>query len=320
MTDYFVDPAATGANNGTDWANAWTDLQSALTNAVAGDTTYCRGGQSLTSTTLFVTNSGDVTNGFIRFIGCNASGNNDGTRYVITVTGPTATAGLYANAARNFHLFENFEISGGQNGILITSNSDGWILNNCYIHGQSQNGIGNGATLRNGHMFRCIFDTCATSGCNGINGWTISGCKFKSCGSGITSGTGLAVHNTIFSACTTAGASVTYAGVVHNCVFHGCGTGFATTLGTLCATVQGCRFTNNTTGFTTAVAAALVNCYFDGNTTNYTGIVEVLNIDGSATHVVAEGTDSDYGYVNSATGDFNLASTATGRNFAIEID
>ena len=40
----YVDSAATGANNGTSWANAWTNL--AAVSASAGDTVYISGGSS----------------------------------------------------------------------------------------------------------------------------------------------------------------------------------------------------------------------------------------------------------------------------------
>lgn len=87
MATLYVDPAAVGANNGTSWANAWTSLQSALDNAVAGDEVFCRGSHLSAAFPpggfTVDTNSGDLVNGLIKFIGCNAAGNVDGTRFVL---------------------------------------------------------------------------------------------------------------------------------------------------------------------------------------------------------------------------------------------
>ena len=43
MTTRYVDPTASGSNNGTSWTHAWTTMQSAYDTAVAGDQVYCRG-------------------------------------------------------------------------------------------------------------------------------------------------------------------------------------------------------------------------------------------------------------------------------------
>ncbi len=43
--EWFVDSAATGSNNGTTWANAWTSFSS-ITGLAAGDTVYISGGSS----------------------------------------------------------------------------------------------------------------------------------------------------------------------------------------------------------------------------------------------------------------------------------
>jgi len=45
-TTWYVDNTASGANNGTSWANAWTSLSSASGSVAAGDTVYISGGPS----------------------------------------------------------------------------------------------------------------------------------------------------------------------------------------------------------------------------------------------------------------------------------
>lgn len=87
MTIYYVDSAATGANDGTSWTNAWTSLDSAFTNVttagdviyishthneqLAADTTYTVGANHVTSNPLKIysvdKNTNEVTTG--AFIG-----------------------------------------------------------------------------------------------------------------------------------------------------------------------------------------------------------------------------------------------------------
>src|SRR6266496_2684466 len=48
-TNWYVDNAATSANNGTSWANAWTSLSSVIwgsSGVKAGDTLYISGGSA----------------------------------------------------------------------------------------------------------------------------------------------------------------------------------------------------------------------------------------------------------------------------------
>lgn len=75
--DHYVDPAAAGNNDGTSWTDAWTDMQSAVDNATAGENVYMRGTQTLAlneDIDFDGTNSGDTVSGHIRFYGCDASG------------------------------------------------------------------------------------------------------------------------------------------------------------------------------------------------------------------------------------------------------
>ena len=46
-TDYYVRKGATGANNGTSWVNAWTDVdQISWSSITGGDTIWLAGGSS----------------------------------------------------------------------------------------------------------------------------------------------------------------------------------------------------------------------------------------------------------------------------------
>lgn len=146
MATYYVDPAATGANDGSSWIDAWTSLQSATLVAVASDIVKCRGTQTLTSAITVNTNNGGFTTGYIKYIGCNANGNIDGTRFILDAD---STAINCLILYKSYHWFENIEcrnaindginiLSGGANTLffnnLFTLNGDsGVYINSNYI-------------------------------------------------------------------------------------------------------------------------------------------------------------------------------------------
>jgi len=109
MATYYVDPAATGTGSGADWTNAFTTLAAAIAKPVAaGDTVYARGTETLSSG-IIINVGGDTTSGFIKFIGCNASGNVDGTTYKIDGNS-AVTDGLILQTNAKYTWWENIEV------------------------------------------------------------------------------------------------------------------------------------------------------------------------------------------------------------------
>ena len=164
---YYVDPAASGANNGSTWTNAWTSVQSAFDAADAGDLVYCRGTQVLAASIDVDTNAGNVANGTpIRFVGCNAAGANDGTRFVLN---GNATAAYCLNAAEKAgYIIENFEATGATaDGFgCSAATPDYWTFLNCYAHDNGGNGWADAS-----HYFAYgLFIGCRAHG-NGASGF-----------------------------------------------------------------------------------------------------------------------------------------------------
>ena len=154
MSTYYVDPAATGANDGSSWTDAWTTLQAAADAAVAGNPVYCRGTETLSAAVDFDTNSGDMdTNGYIQFIGCNSSGDEDGTRYVLD--GNSAAANCIAWNGVNRVLLRNFDLKNATgDGLGYTAVGKGVILDNVCAHNNGGYGI-NGYSFAIALYFRC---------------------------------------------------------------------------------------------------------------------------------------------------------------------
>jgi len=137
MATYYVDPDAGGDDNGTDWTNAWTTLQRAIdgdgvggTQPAAGDTVYCRGTETLDAACDVDGNSGTVNTGFIKYVGCNASGSVDGTRYVMDAT-DTYVSCLDTFSASHIW-FENFQFTQAtDDGVDLSGGGDNLVFVNC---------------------------------------------------------------------------------------------------------------------------------------------------------------------------------------------
>jgi len=167
MTTYYVDPAAGGANNGTSWTNAWTTIQTAFDTAVAGDIVYCRGTETLAAKIDVDTNTGAYNTGMIKFIGCNASGTVDGTRYVLDANGGSFHVVQSTTPAMIW--LENIEAkntaAGKYHGFNLGSSAacSGWVFINCCANNCGENGFF-GDWLRYSHFVRCVAYSNTSSG------------------------------------------------------------------------------------------------------------------------------------------------------------
>lgn len=320
---YYVDPAAGGANNGTSWGDAWTSLQSAADTAVAGDITYCRGTQSLSAAARidFDTNSGTAAGGWIKFIGCNAGGTVDGTRFVLDGGGDSTNDLIYIS--KSLVWFENID--------CYDSNDDGW-----YINGYHNAFINCAAHTSDGYGFKMLYGLQILIDCesysNGSYGfYSAHCCRYVGCNSRLNAGHGIydADSESVIINCiaygNTAGNGIHQNSNRSLCAFCTCADNSADgySLGTGDYNlVIGVRATGNGSfGINFAGAASMYGyCYIPNggeDEANTGGIVEnnspnaePLVIDGTDTNDIA-GTDANGGYNDPASNDFNLVSTAT---------
>jgi len=327
MTTYYVDPAAGGSNDGTDWTNAWTSLQSAADTAVAGDIVYCRGTETLSAAIDFDTNDGTAAGGFIKFLGCNASGNVDGTRYVLD--GDSSAAACVVPGGVDFVWLENFELTGSTGAGFgpATANTKDWVLVNVYSHSNSGHGFDyyNMASLASVFAIRCQAINNGNRGAARMDGARFLFCSFSdNADAGLINTEycmfiGCIVHNNGSD-----GVECDAPCWLVNCVIdENDDNGIAAGVGDLLLSI-GCRITDNgkdTSGYGINVTSGRVVCgwnFFDGNDSGTTnGNVDVIPYDSDTDTNETSGTE---GYTDGASDDFNLTSEATLRSVAIELD
>ena len=323
MATYYVDPAATGSNSGT-LADPWTSLQSAADTAVAGDVVLCKGAQTLSTAITFGTNSGSIASGFIKYIGCNATWENDGTLFELDGNNSSAN-GIYING-RAYLYFENIHVrqctsigfnhanaywkhSVFNNCKASNNGSHGFSLNyegadgecNYFFKCTSINNGGSGFYRPYRHVFLCLCraENNASYGIDlgdGARSSAIFGCLVVNNAHGIRSKGGLFMANTVDGS--TSGAGIDVISSIGPAIFIGN------------------RITNNAANGISGGALTLLGWNFiNNNLAEVVGNVGYLLDNGAETNQ----TTGTQGYVNAANGDYNLTADATMRRVAVTL-
>ncbi|HRJ14910.1 MAG TPA: putative metal-binding motif-containing protein, partial [Saprospiraceae bacterium] len=278
----YVKANATGANNGTSWNNAYTNLQSALNSTCLGITEIWVAAGTYKPTTgadrniSFVMKNGVAIYG--GFPGLSGQEGNFGVRnWAANVTTLSGEIGAAGNADNSYRVINN---SFNSNAPLTSSAIlDGFIVEAANANGSFPLNLGGGMwnthaspTVRN-----CIFrNNTATSGAaifNDNSQANVTNCLFTG------------------NSCSVAGAAMSNGG------------------GTASAMVINCTFYGNTGGNSTihneVGATAISNCIIWGNANGVLG--------GTVSYSIVQGGFSGTGnlnadplFVNAAAGDFHL--------------
>lgn len=323
MTTYYADfDLGTGNNDGTSWANAWKTPADVIAGSngsapAAGDTVYTRGTATLAAT---VTNTlaGDETTGLIKWIGCNASGNNDGTRTVID-----ANSGNFATWTQNagYNLFENFRFTGSGNNDGFEGTGDDLVFVNCSFDNNNAHGW-NGAG-----QDRCIFIRCVAYS-NGSNGFSGAGARFIFCCSRGNTGNGWYYNfASVWIGCLAydnGGNGIDafrQYGTAFNSVFDAnTGNGIDILSGTnYVAAILGCRITNHSGGGSIGLDANTEIVlygwnYFENNTgdnVQNATLAFPISYNGAATNL-EDLSNTEYGYVDISEDNYATGYTDSG--------
>lgn len=333
MANYFVDPAAPGANTGVSWEDAWIDLQTALNTVPVGSTCYCRGTQYITNPLVANIQTGNVTDGYISFIGCNSLGEIDGSRFFIDANGVAQNC-LEPMNTSHFYLFRGFEFRNAINhGVFANSNAcSRWAFVNCVARNNGGRGFST-YRISNGLYLLCgAFD-------NGSDGFNVDrvGGQYLWCVSRGNAGKGIVKTSTTNPGVCIGSISyqntdngVELDGVMLHNITHGNG-GDGVVLSDIAYGV-GNRVTQHTNANKIGVNANNKVVYLGWNflqenpiplANTVAGGIE-LSSTGEITNVVAElmgVSDVNCGYVDLTPGleNFNLREDATLRKVAIPL-
>lgn len=333
---YYVDPAAAGDNNGTSWTHAWTTIQTAFDTAVAGDIVYCRGTEVITAQIDVDTQTGTYAAGFIKFIGCNAAGNRDGTRYIINANS-NAIHGIVSTATADAIWLENIEVKncGGstKNGFTIPGSSSGWVLLNCCANNCSGTGINGSAGSRNTYI-RCVAYSNTLIGMSGGADEKYIFCSSHDNGTdGISDGGECVLLGCLFYDNGDDGiGNVVQTSIIINCSIDGNadnGIDVQSISSPWGPMMLGCRITNHSGAGDVGVDAVsrfllTLGCYFEDNDTDIANAGVTYNVpitgDGAVSDIYDQANTNE-GYTDLTDGaeDFNLRSDASLRRTAVTI-
>lgn len=334
MTTYYVDPAATGFQDGSSWTNAWTSLQEAIDGGMSmtppadGDLVLMRGEETPSATIDWDSTGGSTYGGAVTYRGVNASGVDDGTRYKINGDSSRHTI----NWLTSWTNAENIEINEGNHGFYKQNYSMKYYCNftNWYIHDCNADGVYQGTGGANSFRWtRCRFEDNGGDGMEGGAG-VVYQCVFKgNSGYGVKMSGGqygivlvdsLILDNNIGVHLSHYTYSFSY---VIGCVVDGNTSTGISLGGSGIHSVYGTRITSNGgAGISVSGTSGHVinRCAMPGSgqdrengSANVLGNSALIDCDFAI-------TDTDAGYVDPAAGDFQLASTATNRSVSVDVD
>ncbi len=329
MAIYYFDPAATGAADGSNWTNAFTDLVVAWTSCLTYDTIYFRG----TYTPTTYQNIGSRQIG-ISIIGCNSSGVDDGTLAVINCVnistwGSSNTAIELGSYLSFYSYLKNIEIKNSSKSAIDCASLYPFNLYNCYIHDCQRFAIGEVAGYAYVNLTNCTITDCALGVI--VNTYatyrqrmtSVNMCMFTRNGNSSTCVIlasafpgGMFYGNLIYN-----NIGIIYLGVdstMVNCTIDGnIGNGITVNPSIVC--LFGNRITNNIGyGINITETSTLFEGgnFINGNSMGaiyYPSEYELVSEGGTA-------FEGNQGYVNRAAGIYNLTTTATNRDIQIDID
>ncbi len=272
----YVDIDASGTNNGTSWANAYTDLQSVLDVATSGDEIWVaegtykpsmeHGGTGDRYKTFQMKNGVGIYGGFDPTVGDDGWAERDWVNNVTILSGDIGTEG--DNTDNCIHVFynEGLDSTAIIDGFIITV-ADGFDQHTSYRdnHGGGMFNNNSSPTITN-----CIFSNNSARSCGGgmynddNSSPTITNCTF----SGNSSFDGGGMHNNDSSPtltnCTFSGNSSFDGGGMYN---HKSS-----------PTLINCTFSGNTASENgggmyngSSSSSTLTNCTFSGNTASENG-------------------------------------------------
>ncbi len=320
---HYVDPAGNNAD-GLSWATAWTSMQSAVTNCVAGNVCYMRGTQTLAlNDEIDFTGTSGTVAAPIMFLGCSAAGTAGAGEFTLDCNSAAANGIALNTTATNYIWLEHVKIINATNdGFAVNVTSLYWVLKHVAISGCG----GNGFELY--QMSNCNFINCVARD-NTSRGfyYSYSSNKYAFCmaegngGEGFYNYTIGSYVNCVAIDNTGDGFGLLSANnLVVNCTSDGStgGSGIKfVNAGTYMAICN--RLTNNNQ-YGIEYASANMRQYDGYNGFRGNGVAEYLNPLASAkTENKSESLTAD-GYTNAAADDYNLTDAAEMRNEANNLD
>lgn len=335
MADAYIHSTGSGTSPYDTWAKAAnnaTQTQAVVDAAVAGETIHAAGTITLAAQLDIDINEGNITSGFIKIVGYNASHVNDGTRFILD--GNNAAVNVIYNNSMDFWWFENIESknSNGGDGWEGTGPSNENVFINCCANNCDASGF---ATY---NFNRAVYVRCVAYSNNGDGfGNGRSGQKYLFCRSRDNGQSGFVSQYGSGAVCIGCIADhngndgfedIYYGNILFNCIADdNTDDGIVSRTTTLLDLIVGCRVTNHDVAGQIGINAnsrPLLhgwNYYQNNDGANIQNgtLAEEVPYNGAGTDAEDQG-DTESGYVDEDDPeDYNLTDAATSRRTGIQI-